>query len=393
MSSVQRTLPAIFLNQQSYSIVDAPQQGKLPVISDNATFSLDEIINGNGAFPSRLCMLALLTNDEQPDLQRLLCGALLNASNTPLSAARVSGFKNNRIETGLKNWYKTLDEKKESTSDKQPGPSDPPKSTVSEDGSEFSLPEEFLPEWYNLLDVSRDELEAVFLASNIEVYAYIGVLAMAIAKQPTTANIEAFNGRRRQAVRNAMTSDTLYIFRDNSPFLTVEVLSKVHRTFNLVVQDRALLFTAIVDRNDPMISGEHRMFYTFFNLTAGASLNPLLLVTRFIRKYPDLFHQFPELHTEYFAAGAALAKFRQVPEARRMFLKLIFGNAYVPVPRGDIDELLGMSVFVLRQEESSLANYAGGTLSEAHQAKVSRLLSIQVTARNTVDPEEPAHKQ
>lgn len=384
MSDFKRSLPSEFFNKNTYALVDDPTAGQIPVVDENKKFSFDNLLQGNDAFPARLCMLGLLNNEEMSDVVRLVAGGLLNASNTKLSAAKANGFLDKKYAASLKAWYIAHITKEK--------PVGNPEDDDADSEAEDLMPTADLPKWYQELDLDNDQIDAVFSASNIEVYGYMGILAMAIAKQPNAANLDAFNMKRRQAIVNSMTSDTLHIFVDDSPFLTVELLSRVHRSFNLIIEDRALLFGAIVDRNYALLSGEHRMFFTLFRLTAGASLNPLILVTRFVRKYPHLFNQFPELHTEYFAAAVALRKFSTVPAGRRLYLKLIFGNAYVPVPRGDIDELLGMAVYVLKQEETSLANYAGGTLSEGHREKLSQILHIKDTLVKTSEPEEPSSK-
>ncbi|QJT73700.1 glycoprotein 2 [Botrytis cinerea negative-stranded RNA virus 4] len=385
MSDYKRTLPTEFFNKNTYALVDDDTAGKIPVVDENKKFSYGDILQDNDAFPARLCMLGLLNNEEIADIVRLVAGGLLNASNTKLSAAKVQGYDpKKKYSPTLKAWYISHITKEK--------PIGKPEDDGQESSEEDLMPTNDLPDWYQELDLDNDQIDAIFSASNIEVYAYMGILAMAIAKQPNAANLDAFNMKRRQAVVNSMPSDTLHIFVDDSPFLTVELLSRVHRSFNLIIEDRALLFSAIVDRNHALLSGEHRMFFTLFRLTAGASLNPLILVTRFVRKYPHLFNLFPELHTEYFAAAVALRKFSTVPAGRRLYLKLIFGNAYVPIPRGDIDELLGMAVYVLKQEETSLSNYNGGTLSDGHREKLAKLLQIKDNLTEASDPEEPSSK-
>ncbi|WGM49903.1 MAG: hypothetical protein, partial [Trichoderma harzianum negative-stranded virus 2] len=174
---------------------------------------------------------------------------------------------------------------------------------------------------------------------------------------------------------------------DNSPYLSLEVLGKVHRAFNLNIKDRALVMGAIVDNDDQLVSGTSRMFYNIFRLSAGASLNPLLIITKFARKYPQFYAHFRDLETEYHAAASALARFYDVHEKRRLYLKVIFGNAYVPVDRNDINSLLGVAVFTLQQSETSLENYRGGVLSVMHREKLIRLLGVVARQEEEV-PEE-----
>ncbi|AWY11009.1 nucleoprotein, partial [Sclerotinia sclerotiorum negative-stranded RNA virus 1-A] len=82
-------------------------------------------------------------------------------------------------------------------------------------------------------------------------------------------------------------------------------------------------------------------------------------------------------------------RFLDTSTKRRMYLKVIFGSAYIPIDRNDINELLGVAVFALSQQESTLEQYAGGTLSVQHREKLIALLNIREAAEETV-PEAPA---
>ncbi|KAI1654866.1 hypothetical protein F4813DRAFT_368731 [Daldinia decipiens] len=232
-----------------------------------------------------------------------------------------------------------------------------------------------------------NDLAFAISVSPVEICAYVAVLAYAIAKQPRADNIDAFNLRRRSAIQSVITSGSLQIFVDDSPYLSLETLTKVHNAFNLNILDRAIVLNSIVLRDTALISGKTRAFYMIFRLCAGTSLNPLMLIVRYARKYPHFYDAFPELQTEYYAANDAVVKFYEVNEKIRMYMKLIFGNAYIPIDRKDIENLLGCAVFTLAQTEATLSNYSGGMLSANHRQRLIDLLQVAEIQEEEV-PEE-----
>nr|WKW94159.1 nucleoprotein [Diaporthe negative-stranded RNA virus 1] len=384
-SGMSRPIPSSFIQQETYGVETSKERDRLPKIDDTTKVGLKNILIGKRDFPIRLCLAGLGKAETTDDVARLVIGALLSASGTKYTTAKVTSVHDKYVET-LKDWAnkRAYGVKLSATTGAVEG--DAGETDVSTDNSPF--PTEVMPEWYNDLETEEDEHVFAWTVSSTELAAYAGVLAHAIGKQPTPDNLTAYNEKRRNAISQYMTTGEPSIFVDESPYLSLDILGKVHRAFNSIITDRVLIMSAIVDNDHDLVSGDPRMFYVIFRLGQGASLNPLLIITRYARKYPAFYSEFPDLETEYHACAHALQRFLDVSENRRMYLKVIFGSAYVPVKRGDIDSLLGIAVFVLQQTEKSLGNYRGGLLSVAHREKIVHLLNLPKTQEEEV-PEEP----
>lgn len=371
-----REYPATFTEQNTYGVVGNAERDRLPEIAASEVVSQKDILIGQDDIPISICLAGLLETDDEDDIIRLVIGAMLHGSKTPLTKAKINSTAKGTYAKILSDWTSNILKDNPTYTETD--------ASISES---VKLPALDWPSWVEDLELSADNLLPALIVDSVELAAYAGVLAFAIGKQPDADNIEAFNTKRRNAIRAALVSGNLRVFVDNSPYLSLEVLLKVHRAFNLNIKDRALVMGAIVDNDDPLVSGTSRMFYNIFRLSAGASLNPLLIITRFARKYPQFYTQFRDLETDYHAAAAALARFYDVNEKRRLYLKVIFGNAYVPVDRNDVNALLGVAVFTLQQSEVTLENYKGGTLSVAHREKLIRLLGVAARQEEEV-PEE-----
>lgn len=398
-----RPYPTQFVGKTSYGVSATLDQGQLPDLQKSPNVQFTEILlEGTQDFPIVACLAGLANADAAADVAKLVIGAMIHASKTPPARAKIVQNAIGGYANRLAEWARAhiLGE----TDGAPPAPPAPPAPSQGDgdepEGSDAgrtpapasnatsppAYPVDGLPAWFRDLDISPEDMLNAFDADPVELAAYAGILAFCIAKQPTSANIEAFNQRRRNAISASMISTEMKIFYDESPYLTLDILGKVHRTFNLIVRDRALVMSAIVDTDDRLVSGTERMFYTIFRLSSGASMNPLLLITRFARKHPELYRHFPELETEYHAAAHALTRLFDVPESQRLYLKAIYGNAYVPVDRRDIDNLLGCARFVLSRTEKTLDRYAGGTLSETHRRRLIALLDL--TEQEEEAPEE-----
>jgi hypothetical protein len=394
MANMSRPIPASFVNQNTYGVTTNLNRDRLPTIPDDAKVSLGNIIVGKRYIASRFALAGLQAASDQDEILRLVIGALIEASKTSATAAKIDSVWKSVNERSLFTWgLQRFSEPSEEetvpetaapqTADSSTAPAAVPTATKS-DGH---FPTDGLPEWLVDLDISDDDFAFAMRVSDFELTAYAGILAYAIAKQPNAQNLEAFNQKRRNVVREYMPSGDLVIFTDESKYLDLNTLSKVHRAFNTAIRDRALVFSAIIDRDNDLVSNTELMFYAIFRLTSGASLNPLLIIVRYARTYPQFYEHFPDLHTEYHAVHHALQRFLDVPEKRRMYLKVLFGSSYSPVNRDDVNKLLGCAVFALQQSESNLSNYRGGILSVEHRNKLVTLLDVQAKAEEEV-PEE-----
>ncbi|UYZ32460.1 nucleocapsid protein [Alternaria dianthicola negative-stranded RNA virus 1] len=390
-ANINRPIPTSFVNQSTYGVNTNLNRDRLPKIPDNVQVDLEAILSGKSNVPSRIALAGIQVAEDHNDIIRLVIGAMLDASKTTATAAKLKNVWKDINERDLLAWglNRLTGVTSSSVAEESPSGEDPvsvalPPTTRS---STNHFPTAGLPMWVTELEMTDDDVGFAMTVSNFEICAYAGVLAYAIAKQPTAQNLEAFNQNRRNVVREYMATGEMQIFIDESKFLDLNTLGKVHRAFNTAIKDRALVISAIVDHDSDLVSGVELMFYAIFRLTAGASLNPLLIIVRYARIYPQFYDEFKDLHTEYHAAHHALQRFLDVSEKQRMYLKVIFGSSYVPVPRDDVNKLLGCAVFALQQSESSLANYKGGVLSVEHRNKLITLLNVVATREEEV-PEE-----
>jgi len=388
---VSRPIPASFVNQSTYGVNTNLNRDRLPKIPDNIQVELEAIVSGKSHVPSRIALAGLQVAEDHNDIVRLVIGAMLDASKTTPTAAKLKSVWKDINEREILAWglNRLTGAGSSNVAEEDPSGVDPssvPIPITSRSGTNH-FPTAGMPTWITELEMLDDDVGLAMTVSNFEICAYAGILAYAIAKQPTAQNLEAFNQNRRNVVREYMATGEMQIFIDESKFLDLNTLGKVHRAFNTAIRDRALVISAIVDHDSDLVSGVELMFYSIFRLTAGASLNPLLIVVRYARIYWQFYEEFRDLHTEYHAADHALQRFLDVPANQRMYLKVIFGSSYVPVPRDDINKLLGCAVFALQQSESSLANYRGGVLSVEHRNKLIALLNVVPTREEEI-PEE-----
>lgn len=382
---VRRALPSAFINRTTYGLGSPVAKSRLPEVPQGSKGELTEVLVGPPSYATRIALACLRTAEDAPVIARLVIGALVDASGVGYTKAGLnSPFVQSAWADRLKGWAR---ERYLMEMDIEAGedPSLPAGTEQGEPGqnrpatSESGLPaypRDLLPRWMERIEVDDAELAKAMKMDAHEIAGYAGALAYAIAKAPTAENLQAFNERRRRMIENYLPSGALSIFVEDSPYLTLDLLSKVHRTFNSVSRDRALVMGAIVDADRPLISGPAKVFYNIFRLTAGTSLNPLLLIVKAVTKYPDLYFLFPDLETEFHAAADAIERFEATTEARRLYLKVIFGNDYIPVDRRDVDSLLGVSAFILKYTEPTLENYKGGTISAEHRSKVLRFLNL-----------------
>lgn len=363
---MSRPMPADFIGKDTYGVSTSANRDRLPIIPQGTRGDLTQVLVGKKGIPTRVALAGLLVADEVDDIARLVIGAIVDASNVGKTRAALSrpyeadGWSDRFIQWGRINV--------QAVAVAPPGQDDA--------SNALELPGGAFPQWVLDLEIDAGKLLEAVQVDEMEVAAYAGILAYAIGKQPTADNLKAFNDNRRNAITQFMPTAERRIFVDESPYLSLEVLGKVHRSFNSVIKDRALVMSAVVDADNPLVSGSTRMFYVLFRLGAGASLNPLLIILRFGRKYPEMYGLFPDLETEYHAVAHALQRFYDASETRRMYLKVIFGSSYIPVDRKDIEALLGVAAFTLKQTDTTLENYQGGTISVEHRLRIVRHMNI-----------------
>ncbi|UNG44330.1 nucleoprotein [Fusarium asiaticum negative-stranded RNA virus 1] len=381
-----RPIPGVFLNKDTYGVNSDQERDRLPVLDQHVRCSLTDILVGEKGIPIMMCLAALSEAEDADDIAKLVIGAMVSASGVSPDAAKISKHPGDIVSSVI-NWARikfsssVVEEDTAEDNDVPEGSKTAEKKSVSAN----PFPFEDFPAWFRDLEIGERALLDANRVNEFELYAYAGVLAYAIAKQPDAANLEAFNAKRRNAVAASMVNQDMQIFVDNSPHLTLEILGKVHRVFSMLVSDRACVLSAIVDNDVNMIQGPKRMFYTIFRLSSGASLNTLLIITKFARRFPQLYQEFPDLETEYHATSRALTRFYDAAEHRRLYMKVIFGSAYVPIDRNDVANLLGVAVFALQQSDRTLANYRGGQLTVAHREKLLRLLNISADKSEEVE--------
>lgn len=371
---MSRPLPDVFKNKDTYSISIDANRGRLPVIPQGKKGSLKKVLYGKRGWATRVAMAGLQVAEDVEDVARLVIGAIVDGSEVGKTRAALNDPFEGKWADELAEWSIAAMLAQRSTTDEAGVDSD----------KDLSLPGGIFPEWIDELGIDPAVMHAVNGFDEMEVAAYSGILAFAIGKQPTAENLPAFNTNRRNAVTQFMTKSELHVFIDDSPYLSIEVLGKVNRAFNSIMTDRSLVMSAIVDADHPLVNGTARMFYVLFRLLSGTSLNPLMIILRFGIKYPEMYKLFPDLETEYHAIHHAIQRFYDTNEARRMYLKVIFGSAYIPVDRNDINHLLGLATFVLKQSDTSLENYQGGTLSVAHREKAVKHLGIKMAEEEAV---------
>lgn len=371
---MSRPLPDVFKNKDTYGISISSNRGRLPVIAQGKKGSLKQVLYGKKGWAIRVAMAGLQVAEDVEDVARLVLGAIIDGSEVGKTRAALNDPHEGKWADKLVDWSIAAMMAQHAGAD----------DTKADSDEDLSLPNDVFPPWIEDLGIDPALMHTVSGFDEMEVAAYSGILAFAIGKQPTAENLPAFNANRRNAVTQFMTKSELNIFVDESPFLSLDVLGKVNRAFNSVMNDRSLVMSAIVDADDALVDGTARMFYVLFRLLSGTSLNPLMIVLRFGIKYPGMYKEFPDLETEYHAIHHAIQRFYDTSEARRMYLKVIFGSAYVPVDRNDINHLLGLATFVLKQSDTSLENYQGGILSVAHREKAVKLLGIKMEEEEAV---------
>lgn len=387
-----RAYPEVFVNKDTYGIDTDKERDRIVELDANAKGELKEVLVGPRGVATRLCIAAIRDAEEAEDIARLVIGAIVDSSGVSAAAAKLTNPFRGDFPNVLKAWAigRLYPEQAPSAPAAEAtvpeGDTTQAAPTVASPGAD-PLPRECLPEWLSDIDFDEEKLLEAWEFDEIEISAYAGILAYCIAKQPDANNIEAFNQKRRNAVMQYLPSGQPKLFVDASPLLDLDVLGKIHRTFNSIMTDRICVFEAVIGKIDAIISGPSRIFYVMVRLASGASLNPLLIIAKFGRKYPDFYPQFPDIELEYHAAAHALNRFLDVKREKRMYMKLIYGSSYVPVDRRDVDNLLGVAVHALKQTEKTLANYNGGTLSVAHRDKLTLLMNITENQEEVV-PEE-----
>jgi len=86
---VSRPIPASFVNQSTYGVNTNLNRDRLPKIPDNIQVELEAIVSGKSHVPSRIALAGLQVAEDHNDIVRLVIGAMLDASKTTPTAAKL----------------------------------------------------------------------------------------------------------------------------------------------------------------------------------------------------------------------------------------------------------------------------------------------------------------
>jgi len=228
----------------------------------------------------------------------------------------------------------------------------------------------------NFLDeseVSIQEMDSLMEVDPDEMGSYFGVLCLAAVKALTTKNRSAYNEKRLGAVQATTIGDPK-IFVADSPFLTDAIIQKVYASFNSYLPVRTHIVHNVAQRLGRTVMGPTLAFTTMFLLLVDQGMSALRIIKEAVVKHRWIVDEFPEIHAELRAAQEGFNSISKAAPADRSFLKAMHGPAYVPVAYSSIKNLTGLCKFVLKETTISYANYEGGEVTEAQEAKLVRIM-------------------
>ncbi|UYL95359.1 MAG: nucleoprotein [Sanya Mymon tick virus 1] len=240
--------------------------------------------------------------------------------------------------------------------------------------------------WDSDVKVTIGEVRA-FLGDPDELGAYFGVMFLAGVKTLTDKNHDAFLKNRTPAVK-ALVNDDLLFFVDNSPFFTPEILGAMNAAFNALLPNRSFLVREVVRLIAGSFAGQALAFQNMFFLLEDSGMGSLRIIKDATLKYSWIRTEFPELASELRVANIGQKNIRRLPAGERPFCKAIYGNRFVPMKQLDVDNLLGVSKYCMMALNPKYANFAGGTVSDAQEEKLNRLLKISTRVEESEEEEE-----
>jgi hypothetical protein len=212
-----------------------------------------------------------------------------------------------------------------------------------------------------------------------EVAAYYGVLCIAMCSQPIAgAPLNKFNKNRAAAATKAVIGSPK-IFIAESPWLSFEVLQKVHASFNMYGPSRCHLITNVLRHRGEFRIGLQENFMDMFFLLTDFGLTNLSIIRDAILRYPWIVTDFEGLESEVKAANDAFLKLSEIDAETRPFAKAMFQNHLVFTAPANIRNLLGICRYALSHTHATYAQYRGGFTTPKQEAYV--LTKLDVAAK------------
>lgn len=395
----RRILPSMFANQSSYGIETSQKREAMPQIP--TAFTSVGLIVGDRDFATRLCMAGLLHAETETDIGLLVLSAVIGGSKVDTSFLEKKNIGGHVKFKEWSDWIKkawlfaaNADVKGKGKADEEEGNQDENDSTEvpflsREIQKDYETMISALPEWFRALDVPAEDAFRALTLPEHEVAGYAGVLVYAFAKQPTPENQAAFNKNRAPMVMSYMAkTDAMDVFVESSKYLDIDKLQEIHRSMNNFIPDRSLLVSRLSDAVSIPRGGATNVFYNMFRLSAHTGLASLMVCTRFLRQFSWLYPEMRELETEIYALAAAMNRFNDVPESFRPYVKVAFGNLYVPVSGDDIRQLFGLAVAVLGRNEPTLERLRGGKVPAMLKDRIFQKLGVVEAQTATEENEE-----
>lgn len=338
--------------------------------------NLDGVISNQGTdYPIRLAMYLLPLEEDATNVMRLFVSSVLCASMiAPSKMKLVSPILLSNIDVAMGQVAAAL--------------------TEDEAGIEDALMAVQMPKpsWVHD-DITALNMKDVLEINPQEVYAFAGSLCMAVTKQPTAENLSAFMGRRAALATLGFMSDNPVVFTENSDYLTLPILTKIHKAASFHMLSRELTMRALATNISLMDDGNQYVFACFLMLLENSGMNSLNIIRKVLMQYPTLIQFLPHLNAEFQAADAGISKVMALPNAERSFCKSIYGSKFVPVQYSDIKRLLGICVYIGQKAEPNLANFKGGQLAEMDKDIIDHVFGETIELKELGEEEEEGGQQ
>lgn len=209
-----------------------------------------------------------------------------------------------------------------------------------------------------------------------EIGGYFGDIFMAGTKRLTTQNATAFNEKRLNVIL-ASTAVPPKIFVAGSSFLDERVLNRVYASFTSLAAIRAQLIHRTAQKVNTIRYGPSVTFMAIFLLLADNGMGTLAVIKEAVLKCPWIRTDFPELRPELEAADRGQKTLRAAEPSLRPFVKVIFGSAFVPVPRNEVQNLFGVCKKVMTHYAPTYRQFGGGVTTPQQDDRIAQRLGIQ----------------
>lgn len=229
--------------------------------------------------------------------------------------------------------------------------------------SSISMP---TPSWI-MEKVTAHDMSDVMELDAMEVSAYAGALCMAVTKTPSGENLDAFVSKRAALANMGVMEASPVIFGDQSDYLTVEILLKIHKASSFYIIAREVTMRSLTSHIGEMDDGSSYVFACFLFLLENTGMNYLSIIKKVIQQYPTLPNYFPHLRLEFEAASEGISRVMTLPPSERSFCKAIYGSKFIPAQYSNVANLLGVCAYILSKSEPTMANFKGGVLSSLNK--------------------------